>query len=353
MQIIRVIDPIILYVITALTLINIFCMALPNVYHLALLKHSIILILGFLMTLIITSYQSTTFLVKISWYLWIFGICCMIYLLIKEHNIKGAKRWFFLFGISIQPSEFVKGATVIIASNYVIKNQWQNIAKLYGITIFLLVLQPDFGNAILLSSIALIQLWIGHVPAKKIAAIGCIMLGVLIVIGICLPHVVRRVTNFFYTNDLYGANYQGYRALITLRSGDLLGKGIGQGTAKQLLPDAYSDFIFAVIGEELGLIGCYIIIILFLIFVCRILYKASKMEYSFEQVLMISCALMIVIQAWINIASATGLIPPKGITLPFISHGGSSLIISFWLLTCITTAMHSKRHGYLTKSHIQ
>ncbi len=151
-----------------------------------------------------------------------------------------------------------------------------------------------------------------------------------------LPHVRARILNFIYGNkSILEGGYQGFMSVQTIKSGGLFGLGIGKGIMKRYLPDAYSDFIFAVIGEELGTIGCIYLIFIFLLLSFISFKNNAKLHGYSEYYLNISCTSIFIIQTWINIASALWIIPTKGITLPFISHGGTSLLISFWTLSGI------------------
>jgi cell division protein FtsW len=263
-------------------------------------------------------------------------------------EIKGAVRWIHLPGLSIQASEFVKPAFAVIAA-WLFARQCErkgfpalsvNIL-LYGVIATFLVMQPDIGMTVLTSAI-----WFGEFI---FAGLPLVMVGVCAAVGIaglfaayyCFPHFTSRMDRFLSHS---GDTYQVDRAQDAFMNGGLFGTGPGAGTVKLTIPDAHADFIFAVAGEELGLIGCAIIIILFAFIVGRGFWRLRQ-EHNLFVVLAVSGLLIeFGLQAIINMGSTLHLLPAKGMTLPFISYGGSSL----WALALgmgMLLALTRKRFG--------
>ncbi len=245
-------------------------------------------------------------------------------------EIKGAVRWIPMLGMSIQPSEFVKPLFAVTAA-WLFARQCErrgfpgvsvNIA-LYILIVFFLLMQPDIGMTFLVSTIWFAQFFLAGLP---VAFVGiCSMGGVasLFIAYHVFPHFTARMDKFLsHTGDTYQVD----RALDAFANGGLLGTGPGAGTVKMSIPDAHADFIFAVAGEELGLLWCLLIIGLFAFIVIRGLMRLRE-ENSLFVVLAVSGLLIeFGLQAVINLASTMRLMPAKGMTLPFISYGGSSLL---------------------------
>jgi cell division protein FtsW len=250
-------------------------------------------------------------------------------------DIKGARRWISILGFSLQPSEFVKPALAVLCAWMLAENQLNPVfpgkalaLMLYGLTLCLLILQPDMGMAVLVSVVFFCQFFLAGLPLLWVA------LGVLtgavgsISAYFFLPHVTQRVDRFLKAEggDKYTDQYQITQSLDAFVNGGVFGQGPGEGTVKKHLPDAHADFIFAVAGEEFGLILCLIIVGLFAFIVLRNVGKVIQ-ENDFFIVLAVSGLIIeFGLQAIINMSSTLSLIPTKGMTLPFISYGGSSMM---------------------------
>ncbi len=315
-------------------LISSFCMAAyaPS----SIFRHIILWAIG-ISIIVYTHHQNSDFLFKISKILFIISVFLIIFAYFKSGTIKGSRRWLSILGVSFQPSELLKSSSVIITSYYIYKSDYLKFALINLLNILLLVTQPDFGSILLLLTIMMIQLFLSDINLKSLFSLGLFLFVLAFLIILFLPHVKLRIINFFIGHkSILEGGYQGFTSIKTIKSGGLFGLGIGNGVVKQTLPDAYSDFIFAVIGEELGIIGCLYVIFLFLFMGYKSFYNNEKLQnYKKYYYLNISCISMFLIQSWINIASALWIIPTKGITLPFISHGGSSLLISFWTISAL------------------
>ena len=261
------------------------------------------------------------------------SVFVMIIILLLSYEINGAKRWLQLWwGISIQPSEFVKPFFFVISAWFLSKGiKGQKIA-LYIVFIFflllttLLILQPDIGMTMLFAVTFFCQLFIAGLSIALVS-LAVILLTVLFFLSYYfIDHVNNRVHTWFqqfFDPDPYS---QISRSLNSFKSGGLFGKGPGQGILKEKLPEAHTDFIFAVAGEEFGFIFCCIIVLLFLIIIIRILLKLLKINNPFIIIAILGLICCFGLQALINILSSLDLIPTKGMTLPFISYGGSSML---------------------------
>jgi len=246
-------------------------------------------------------------------------------------EIKGATRWLSLGGFSFQPSEFAKpffavGAAWMLACQKTengVPGQWI-AAGMWVLLIGLLLAQPDLGQTIIVTAIWGLQLFLAGLSLTLVA--GLAVLGVVGLAGayFMYPHVAARIDGFFDAGA--GDRYQIERSLEAFSRGGLLGRGPGEGSVKAQLPDAHSDFIFAVAGEELGLIACLVIVALFAFIVLRGFTQLLREDSIFVLLACTGLLGQFGLQALINMGSTLRLIPTKGMTLPFISYGGSSLL---------------------------
>jgi cell division protein FtsW len=246
-------------------------------------------------------------------------------------EIKGARRWLNLFGMSLQPSEFLKPAFVVLVA-WAFSESGRRpempatllAFALLAVPIFLLVQQPDFGQTVLLTLAwgALFFLsglrWIWTVGLSSAAVVGLLAAYKLI------PHVAIRFQRF--ANRGSGDTFQIDTSLESFMRGGWFGRGPGEGTVKRLLPDSHTDFIFAVAAEEFGLVLCLILLCLFAFIVLRALSHALRENDAFTRLAVAGLALLFGFQSAIAMAVSLSLIPAKGMTLPFVSYGGSSLI---------------------------
>ena len=244
---------------------------------------------------------------------------------------KGARRWMSIGGFSLQASEFMKPIFIIVTAWLLDMGKKYDYfpgmlisGGLFGIVALLLLLQPDLGMTMLFTAVFGIQLFLAGLPMMlvMIAALAGIVL--LISSYFIFPHVHARVDQFLYGSD--ETSYQINRAMEAFQNGNLVGKGPGEGTVKLHIPDAHTDFVFAVAGEEYGVWLCLIIILLFAVIIVRALRLALKESNLFVMYAEVGLAAALGIQAFVNMASSLHIIPTKGMTLPFISYGGSSLL---------------------------
>ncbi len=281
----------------------------------------------------------------------VFGVFFVLLLatLVFGPEVKGARRWLTIAGITVQPSEFIKPAFVILAAWLFAEStkRPEMPATLFaflllGSVLGPLVKQPDFGQSLLICLVwsALFFLaglrWIWMVGLAGIGAGGGF------IAYMTVSHVQKRINRFI--NPDSGDTYQIDAALNSFRSGGWFGTGPGEGTMKRMLPDGHTDFVFAVAGEEFGIILCMIILALFAFILLRSLSRASKESDPFTRFAITGLALLFSLQASINMAVNVHIAPAKGMTLPFISYGGSSLIsIAFGMGMLL--ALSRKRPG--------
>lgn len=259
------------------------------------------------------------------------AIGLMAMTLVIGTEIKGATRWLHISGFSIQASEFVKpGFAVLSAWLFATRRLddqfpgYMLVGCLYMLIAGLLLLQPDVGMTLVISAIWAVQFFIAGLPWLLVAVIASLFLGGSVAAYFSFAHVRIRVDRFFDPQAEQG--YQVGRALDAFRNGGWSGRGPGEGRVKEVLPDAHADFIFAVVGEEFGLIACLIIVVLFCFVVLRGFSNAAKNNDLFVLLAVAGLLTQFALQALINMASTVNLMPPKGMTLPLISYGGSSTL---------------------------
>ncbi|MPY71959.1 MAG: putative lipid II flippase FtsW [Alphaproteobacteria bacterium] len=246
-------------------------------------------------------------------------------------EVKGARRWLNLGSVSIQPSEFIKPTFIVVTAwlfsmrEGMAPEAGRNAAiALYALVVGLLLLQPDVGMAVVVSAVWFTQFFIAGLPLAWVGAF--IALGLAGAVGayFALPHVASRVDRFLDPSS--GDTYQVMRSMEAFMNGGALGRGPGEGTVKAVLPDAHTDFIFAVAAEEFGLFACLIIAGLFAFVVLRGISRVMQDSSLFVMLAATGLLVQFGLQALINMASTLRLMPTKGMTLPFISYGGSSLV---------------------------
>ena len=261
------------------------------------------------------------------------GVCLVLLLLtlMFGDTFKGATRWINIFGFSLQPSELLKPAFVITAAWMLAAGKeeaWfpgQTIAiGLFLLAAGLLMLQPDLGQTLLLSAVFGIQLFLAGLPIAAVAILGAGAVTAMVSAYFLFPHVRNRIDSF--VDPEAGDRYQIDRSLEAFRSGGLFGQGPGEGTVKHVLPDAHADFVLAVAGEEFGLIACAVIVLLFAFVVLRGFGQLLQQDNLFVLLAAGGLLAQFGLQALINMGSALHLIPTKGMTLPFLSYGGTSLL---------------------------
>ena len=263
--------------------------------------------------------------------LFLLAVAAMGAVLLTGDEINGARRWLRIAGFSLQPSEFAKPAFVILAAWGLAQAQLRSdmpglaiAVAAYLALVALLVQQPDVGQTLLVTLVWAAMLIMAGQPLALAAVVGAGAAAGLTAAYLTLPYVRLRFDRFW--NPLPGDNSQSDRALQSFIEGGFFGRGPGEGTIKSVLPDAHTDFIFAVVAEEYGVVACLALVALFGFIVVRVFARSLDEPDPFRRLAVTGLALVFGLQALINMAVNVGLIPPKGMTLPLISAGGSSTI---------------------------
>ncbi|MFA6096602.1 MAG: rod shape-determining protein RodA [Candidatus Paceibacterota bacterium] len=290
----------------------------------------------------------------------IYVIACIILILvaIMGKNIRGTAGWFDLGFVSLQPAEFVKIAMIIIIAKYFTKidiyiNSFKKaiVSGIYVlIPVSLIMMQPDMGSALIIIFIWIAMLILSGVNKKYILYITILA---IVLSGIGWQYALKdyqksRILSFFDSEyDPMGAGYNVRQSVIAIGSGNIWGKGLGHGSQSQLnfLPEKHTDFIFAVIAEEMGFVGIILVIGLYGIIFYRLLRIAEEAEDNFGKYLVLGTSLLVFFHVVINIGMNMGIMPVTGIPLPLVSYGGSSLV-SLMVMFGIVNSVYIKGRGY-------
>ena len=262
----------------------------------------------------------------------LFGAFMMMFgTLVLGAEINGAQRWLRLGGLSIQPSEFIKPFFVVVSAwLFSLSRTTEGVP---GNTIALgclmmvcavLLSQPDVGMTMVVVSVWCAQFFMAGLPIFWVVLIAFAGLGALVSAYFLFPHVASRVDRFL--DPASGDTYQVTQAIRAFQNGGLFGRGPGEGRVKETLPDAHTDFIFAVAGEEFGVLLCLVVVALFGFLVLRAMIKVLREDNLFILLAVGGLAVQFGLQSIINMASSLHMMPTKGMTLPFISYGGSSML---------------------------
>ena len=302
-----------------------------------LIKQSVFLLIS--VTLMITiSILPKEFTRKISLILFIFSLLGVLLTLIIGLSSGGASRWISVFGIiTIQPSEFLKPCLIILSAWFFARSKEEQNSKyslipglLFILVATLLMFQPDLGQTILLFITILCLVFVQGFPWLIIAPAGLVSMILIIFFYFNFPHFASRLDSWieiwFGGGAANSKLTQTQAAIDAIENGQIFGKGIGESWVKYHLPDAYTDFVFAAIAEESGLIVTISLMILYLILIMRGLIRSMNQNNFFNQLASSGLIILFGLQALIHIAVNLSLIPAKGMTLPFISYGGSSLL---------------------------
>ena len=310
-------------------------------------RHSIFYLLS-IFIIIFLSQQTDKNIRRFALFGFIILILFLISLFFFDYEIKGAKRWLKIFSFSFQPSEVIKPFFIILSSWGIAQSIKEKKYFLsftfvsFLIMLALVLLQPDLGMTILIATTFFCQLFIAGLPIILVIY-GLILITIVSVTAyFFLDHVKNRIDSFLGNADTYQIDL----SLMAFKSGGIFGKGPGQGILKEKIPDANTDFIFAVAGEELGLIFCIIILIIILSIVIKTLLKVLKINNPYKIIAISGLICSFGLQSLINILSSLGMIPTKGMTLPFVSYGGSSMLatsILFGFLLSLTNINNNEK----------
>ncbi|MBF0479591.1 MAG: putative lipid II flippase FtsW [Candidatus Omnitrophica bacterium] len=251
----------------------------------------------------------------------------------------GARRWFKIGPINFQPSELAKLTMLIYVADFLArkKNEIRSLSRgffplmmVMGITCLLILKEPDMGNAVLIGLMVWVLMFIGGAKLSHVMSIAIMALGAIIVLIKFEPYRMRRMVAFLDPwKDSLGAGFQLTQSHIAFGSGGIFGLGLGKSVQKLFyLPAAHTDFIMSIIGEELGLLGAFTVIMLFIIFVWQGARIAKRTQDPFGYYLASGIVAMLGTQAMVNVGVSMGALPTKGLPLPFISYGGSALIFN-------------------------
>ena len=282
---------------------------------------------------------------KFAWPLFGLAVLTLALVLVPHvgRKINGAQRWFDFHGIRFQPSEFAKLALIIALAAYGEYNQrkmgvwWRGMlipGLLIGVVLGLIFVEPDRGSTVLVAAVSVAMLLIAGVPWKFILPpLGAGMAGLAFSLWHD-PLRIKRILGWLNVEEhKSGVGYQAYQAMLALGAGGWTGLGLGNGRQKLgFIPEHHTDFIFSIIGEELGLVATLLVIAAFAVIVACGIYIARHARDTFGLLLGAGIAFLIGLQAFINIGVVTSALPNKGLPLPFISYGGSNLLI---MLTCV------------------
>lgn len=299
--------------------------------------------------MIATSFLSPRSIRRVCMVVFAIFFVLLLATLVLGPEVKGARRWLTIAGITVQPSEFIKPAFVIIAAWLFSESakRPEMPAQLLAIGLLASVLgplvkQPDFGQSLLICLVWASLFFLAGLRWIWMIGLVGVGAGAGTIAYFTVSHVHKRISRFL--NPESGDTYQIDAALNSFRNGGWFGQGPGEGTMKRLLPDGHTDFVFAVAAEEFGIILCLIILALFAFIILRALTRAMNETDPFARFAITGLALLFGLQAAINMAVNVHIAPAKGMTLPFISYGGSSLIsLAFGMGMLI--ALSRKRPG--------
>lgn len=268
-------------------------------------------------------------------------------------TVKGASRWLHIFGVSIQPSEMLKPAFVVVVAWLLARQRarfkahdiWYALALLIGCCL-LLAMQPDFGQTILLALVWMCLFYLAGGSLKLIAGLSSVGLAAGLYVYSAYPYFRSRIERFLDPST--GDTYQVDKAMDAIRSGGITGVGPGDGQVKSILPDAHADYVFAVAAEEGGLLMGGFIILTFAFLVWRALWALREENEHWVQLASAGLICLFGLQAIINLGVNLNLIPSKGMTLPFISYGGSSLLASAITMGMLVGLMRRRGRVHLS-----
>lgn len=288
-----------------------------------------------------------------SKFIYVLIIISLILILIFGIEVNNARSWFDIFGIRVQISEIAKPFYLVVAATFLAQKIHRNIYRFLGFfgllfpVFFLIYRQPDLGTGIVYFSASVLLFLVGGFPKRYIFSSFCMAILILPIIFFTLQdYQKQRILTFFdITSDPTGSSYNAIQSLISIGSGGMFGKGFGQGTQSLLrfLPEQHNDFIFATISEDLGFIGSLVVISLFTFLLYRIYKIAMSSKKNYEYYLCMGVFGIFFFQILFNIGMNLGLMPIIGVTLPFVSHGGSSLLSSFIALAMVSNVSYENK----------
>jgi cell division protein FtsW len=314
-----------------------------------LVRHAIFILVGLLAGVVVFQIPTQTWQ-NLAPYLFLFGVLLLLLVLIPGigKSVNGSRRWLSLFVINLQPSELMKLFAVLYAADYTVRKGAvkDSLSKAFfpmfvvmALVGTLLLLEPDMGAFVVICAIAMCTLWLGGFNLKIFGGLALALPLAFAALILSSPYRMQRVIGFMDPwSDPYGKGYQLSHALIAFGRGEWLGVGLGASVEKLFyLPEAHTDFLLAVIAEELGFFGVCAVIALFGLLIVRafaIGRQAAMVDRLFAALVAQGIAVWLGVQAMINIGVNMGVLPTKGLTLPFLSFGGSGVVVN-----CVAVAV--------------
>jgi cell division protein FtsW len=295
-----------------------------------------------------------------------FFLLFLVYVPFIGQEVNGANRWIRVFGFSFQPSELMKFALIIYISSYCsrrleeFKEKWLGFWKpilVVVMAISLILFEPDLGSSAVIFVVALSIMFIAGAPIKHLLLIFSLGMSVFVVMILAVPWRMKRILSFMNPWETYQEEgWQLSHSLIAFGRGDWFGVGLGESLQKlHYLPDAQTDFIFAIIAEEMGLLFCILLVMLFsfLIFKCFYIGRLARhARYYLGSYISYGAGICIALHVFINIGVSSGMLPTKGITLPFISFGGTNLLLMFALVALVLRINFEISESFSNKNKI-
>jgi cell division protein FtsW len=314
--------------------------------------------------LLATSFLPARYVRRVALLVFVVSLALVALTLVYGAEVKGARRWLVILGVNIQPSEFLKPAFVILIAWLFAESSRRpempanTIALVLLLTtVTALVLQPDFGQTMLIALVWGSLFFLAGMRMIWVVGLGGISLVGLVGAYFTIPHVTRRIQRFLDPSS--GDTFNVDQALESFLRGGWFGRGPGEGTVKRILPESHTDFVFAVAAEEFGIVLCLMLLALFAFIVLRALTHALRSEDPFRRFAIAGLAILFGLQSAINMAVNIHLVPAKGMTLPFVSYGGSSMISLAWAMGMLLALSRDRprtvqlaRHGGLMSAAV-
>lgn len=306
--------------------------------------------------LLAMSFVDYSLIKSLNKYIYIFGILMLVAVLFLGKTVRGTTGWFDIFGFSLQPVEFVKIILIIFLSSFFSNSAFKSrpfkilVVSFLGTfgLVFLVLLQPDFGPSMIMLALWFLMLILAGMDKKYLLLIiiPSFLLAFFSWNFYLKDYQKNRILTLLSpTADSLGEGYNVSQALIAVGSGGITGRGVGFGSQSQLkfLPEAQNDFIFSVISEELGFLGAGLVLLIYFVLFARLLVLIRKMNDDFAIFFILGSMVLIFIQMFINIGMNIGIVPVVGISLPFVSYGGSATLASFILIGMVQNIIVSSK----------
>ncbi|MFH1287032.1 MAG: rod shape-determining protein RodA [Candidatus Magasanikbacteria bacterium] len=349
--------PIVVFVLSSIGLAAIYSVDLSRSDQLTFFPTQFVALILGIIVMTVASFLHVSFYRIYARFFYIGAVLLLIGVLFFGVTVRGTTGWFrFSTFFSFQPAEFAKIGLILILAWLISRfgrrfDKWQFIVST-GLATFIpvgfIMLQPDFGSALILVAIWLGMLFLTKTKKRYVAAILAMGVGAFLIGWFFLfaPYQKDRILTFMDpARDPLGSGYNVTQSVIAIGAGNLFGRGLGFGSQSQLhfLPETQTDFIFAVIAEELGFVAVCVVLSLYLLLFWRLLSLAKKAPDDFSAYCLVGAVLLFFSQMVLNIGAAAGVLPVTGITLPFLSYGGSSLIINFFVIGLVQSVARSTR----------